>query len=218
LSASIGILGGTFDPIHFGHLRMAQELGESLNLGEIRFMPAARPPHRGEPHSAGQHRAELVRLAIAGNTLFSLDMREFGREGPSYMYDTLDSLRADLGAAIPLYLLLGADAFLGLPTWYRWRELFDLAHIAVAHRPGFVLDADSALMPVDLRVEWRQRYSDSPPATSCGAILSHEITALDISASAIRETLSRGRSARYLLPQSVLGYILEHQLYTSGTP
>jgi nicotinate-nucleotide adenylyltransferase len=214
--SSIGILGGTFDPIHFGHLRMAQELGESLNLSEVRFMPAARPPHREEPHSAGTHRAELVRLAIAGNPLFSIDMREFGREGPSYMFDTLGSLRADLGTAVPLYLLLGADAFLGLPTWHRWRELFDLAHIAVAHRPGFTLDADSPLMVPELRAEWQQRYCDRPPGTPNGFILSREITALDISASTIRESLLMGRSVRYLLPESVLGYILKHQLYTSG--
>ena len=214
---AIGIVGGTFDPIHFGHLRMAQELGESLNLGEVRFMPAARPPHREEPHSAGIHRAELVRLAIAGNPLFSIDMREFGREGPSYMFDTLGSLRADLGKAVPLYLLLGADAFLGLPTWHRWRELFDLAHIAVAHRPGFTLDADSPLIPPELRAEWQQRYSEYPRNFPNGIILSREITALDISASAIRDSLSQSRSARYLLPESVLGYILKHQLYTSGT-
>jgi nicotinate-nucleotide adenylyltransferase len=215
--SSIGILGGTFDPIHFGHLRMAQELGESLNLNEVRFIPAARPPHREEPHSAGPHRAELVRLAIAGNPLFSIDMAEFGREGPSYMFDTLSSLREELGAVMPLYLLLGADAFLGLPTWHRWRELLDLAHIAVAHRPGFILDADSPLMVPELRAEWQQRYCDRPPSTPNGFILSREITALDISASTIRESLLMGRSVRYLLPESVLGYILKHQLYTSGT-
>jgi nicotinate-nucleotide adenylyltransferase len=211
-----GILGGTFDPIHFGHLRMAQELGESLHLSEVRFVPAARPPHREEPRSAGPHRAELVRLAITGNPLFSLDMREFERAGPSYMFDTLNSLRGELGAAMPLFLLLGADAFLGLPTWYRWRELFDLAHIAIAHRPGFKLDADSPLMVPELRAEWQQRYCDSPPGTPNGLILSREITALDISASTIRESLLMGRSVRYLLPESVLGYILKHQLYTSG--
>jgi nicotinate-nucleotide adenylyltransferase len=180
-------------------------------------MPAARPPHREEPHSAGPHRADLVRLAIAGNPLFSIDMREFGREGPSYMFDSVSSLRADLGTAVPLYLLLGADAFLGLPTWHRWRELFDLAHIAVAHRPGFTLDADSPLMAPELRAEWQKRYSGHPRNFPNGIILSREITALDISASAIRESLSQSRSARYLLPESVLGYILKHQLYTSGT-
>jgi nicotinate-nucleotide adenylyltransferase len=154
----------------------------------------------------------MVRLAIAGNPLFSIDMREFERAGPSYMFDTLSSLRAELGAAAPLYLLLGADAFHGLPAWHRWRELFELAHIVVTHRPG----ADIAPMAPELHAEWQQRYSEHLPTTPSGTILSREITALDISASAIRESLSRGRSARYLLPESVLGYILKHQLYTSG--
>lgn len=213
---AIGILGGTFDPIHFGHLRMAQELSINLGLGEVRFIPAARPPHRAEPHAAAQHRAAMVQTAIADNSQFSVDARELERTGPSYMFDTLASLRAELGSAIPLYLLLGADAFLGLCSWHRWRELFELAHIAVAHRPGFALDANSPLMAPELRAEWRARYSAHSPAGASGKILLREITALDISASAIRNALAQGESPRYLLPEPVLGYILKHKLYTSG--
>ena len=212
---AVGILGGTFDPIHFGHLRMAQELGASLGLGEVRFIPAARPPHRAEPHAAAQHRAAMVQAAIADNPRFAFDARELERAGPSYMVDTLASLRAELGAA-PLYLLLGADAFLGLNSWHRWRELFELAHIAVAHRPGFALDANSPLMAPELRAEWRARYSEHSPAGASGKILLREITALDISASAIRHALAQGESPRYLLPEPVLGYILKYKLYTSG--
>ncbi|HEY3326975.1 MAG TPA: nicotinate-nucleotide adenylyltransferase [Novimethylophilus sp.] len=213
---STGILGGTFDPIHFGHLRMAQELGASLGLDEVRFVPAARPPHRPEPHAPAQHRAAMVRSAIADNPQFAFDARELERAGPSYMFDTLASLRAELGADIPLYLLLGADAFLGLHGWHRWRELFDLAHIAVAHRPGFALDANSPLMAPELRAEWRLRYSAHAPDCASGKILLREITALDISASAVRNALAQGDSPRYLLPEPVLGYILKHKLYTSG--
>jgi nicotinate-nucleotide adenylyltransferase len=217
LQKPIGILGGTFDPIHFGHLRMAQELAGILNLGEVRFVPAAQPPHRAEPLGSAQHRAEMVRIAIAGNPLFSIDTREFERSGPSYMVDTLASLRAELGAGTSLYLLLGADAFLGLPTWHRWRKLFELAHVAVVHRPGSVLDADSPHMSPELRAEWLRRYSEYPPTTPNGTILSCEITALDISASAIRESLIQELSPRYLLPEPILGYILKHQLYRSET-
>ena len=215
---AIGLFGGTFDPIHFGHLRLAQELSESLGLSEVHFVPAAHPPHRSEPHSPAQHRVEMARLAIAGNSLFTLDTREIERSGPSYTFDTLTSLRAEFGAKMPFYLLLGADAFLGLPTWHRWRELFGLAHIAVAHRPGFSLDAGSPLMAPELRVEWQQRYCAHPSSSDAhGTILSREITALGISASAIRERLAQGSSPRYLLPEPVLGYILQHKLYTSGT-
>jgi nicotinate-nucleotide adenylyltransferase len=213
LQAPVGILGGTFDPIHFGHLRMAQEIGESLGLGEVRFMPAARPPHRAEPHGAARHRAEMVRLAIAGNPLFAIDTREFERDGPSYMFDTLSSLRAELGAVRPLYLLLGADAFLGIATWHRWRELFDLAHMVVAHRPGFALDANNSLMRPELLAEWQRRHVDTRPDSAAGNILLREITALDISSSAIRAALKHGRSPRYLLPDAVLEYIQTHHLY-----
>lgn len=209
----IGILGGTFDPIHFGHLRMAQEMAESLGLGEVRFIPAARPPHRSEPHGDARHRVEMVRLAIAGNPLFALDTREFDRTGPSYMVDTLRSLRAELGSERPLALLLGTDAFLGITTWHRWQELFELAHIAVAHRPGFVLDAQSPLMSPELGREWQQRYRATNPEGAAGNILLREITALDISASNIRESLTHDRSPRYLLPEAVCNYIHTHHIY-----
>lgn len=207
---AIGILGGTFDPIHFGHLRMAQELAEDLDLQQVRFIPAYQPPHRGQPQGLAEHRLAMVRLAIAGNARFALDLREFERGGPSYMVDTLTSLRAELGGEAPLYLLLGADAFLGLPTWHRWRELFGLAHIVVAHRPRSALDAD---MSPELRVEWQQRHAAQPDQSACCRILSREITALDISASAIRKTIRQGRSARYLLPEAINDYIQTHSLY-----
>lgn len=209
----IGILGGTFDPIHFGHLRLAEEMAEQLHLTEVRFLPAARPPHRGEPHGAAHHRAELVRLAIAGNPRFRLDLREYERPGPSYMVDTLTSLRQELGASQPIYLLLGADAFLGIPTWHRWQQLFDLAHIAVAHRPGVTLDADTPDMPAALRAEWQKRFRNTPAADAAGHILLREITALDISASRLRTTLRHGRSGRYLMPETVCDYIHTHHLY-----
>lgn len=213
MNLNIGILGGTFDPVHFGHLRMAEELADSLDLAEVRFLPAARPPHRAEPHCAGQHRIEMVKLAITGNTRFNIDLREFERAGPSYMVDTLTSLRQALGAFQPIYLLLGADAFLGLPTWHRWQQLFELAHIAVAHRPGVTLDADNPKMSAALRAEWQQRYRNARTQGAAGHILLREITALDISASRIRSTLTHGRSVRYLMPETVYDYIHTHHLY-----
>jgi len=210
---AIGIFGGTFDPVHLGHLRMAEELAEGLALAEVRFLPAARPPHRAEPRSAAEHRIAMVKLAIADNARFRLDLREFDRPGPSYMVDTLTSLRTELGAAMPLYLLLGADAFLGIPSWHRWQTLFELAHIAVAHRPGFTLDADHTQMSPALRDAWQSRYRKTPSDGAAGDILLREITALDISASNIRTRLRHGHSTRYLLPEATYHYIHSHHLY-----
>lgn len=213
MSAAVGILGGTFDPIHFGHLRMAEELADSLNLAEVRFLPSARPPHRDAPGVAAGHRAAMVGLGIAGNPRFQLDLRECERSGPSYMVDTLSSLRGELGDRRPLVLLLGADAFLGLPTWHRWQSLFELAHLAVARRPGFMLGPASPDMPATLREVWQQRIASALPDAAAGSILLREITALDISASHIREALRHGHSVRYLLPDAVHDYLQQHHLY-----
>lgn len=211
---AIGILGGTFDPIHFGHLRMAEELREKLGLAQVRFIPAATPPHRASPMIAVGHRTEMVRLAIAGNPAFLLDKRELDRPGPSYTYDTLTELRAELGDTAPLCLLLGGDAFLGLDSWHRWQELLNLAHIVVAHRPGATPQEDN--MPAAIRDTWRRHGTQRPEdlhLMPAGRILLQPITALDISASAIREALLQGRSTRYLLPDAVCDYIHQHHLY-----
>jgi len=211
----IGIFGGTFDPIHYGHLRMAEELADSLALDIVRFIPAGQPPHRTSPRTEAKHRLEMTRLAIAGNPRFLLDEREVREPRASFTFDTLTSLRQELGADQPLWLLMGTDAFLGLPTWKEWRQLFSLAHIAVAHRPGYKL-TQSDMLPDPLRRELEQRRCDTPPAAPSGSIFLKPVTALDISATAIRQHLSSGTSARYLLPDLVLDYIQQHHLYTAS--
>jgi nicotinate-nucleotide adenylyltransferase len=209
----IGIFGGTFDPIHFGHLRLAEEMAEEIGLERVLFIPAGQPPHRGAPRTAAPHRLEMVRRAIAGNPFFSADAREVQRASPSYTVDTLTALRAELGSAQPLWLLLGADAFLELPTWHEWRQLFDLANIAVAARPGARL-LQSDAMPDPLKSEiLKRQVADGSAAGPAGAVLLRATTPLDISATVIRDTLARHGSARYLLPDAVLDYIHEHQLY-----
>lgn len=210
----IGILGGTFDPIHFGHLRLAEELAEQLGLAEVRFIPTGRPWHRGAPGATPGQRLEMTRLGIAGNPRFALDAREVSKNTPGYTVDTLLSLRQELGSEQPLCLLLGADAFLGLPSWHRWRDLFELTHIAVAHRPGFSLMA--AHMDDALRAETGRRMSDVPlelERSPGGKVVEYGITQLDISATAIRARIKAGRSARYLLPEAVLDYIQTQHLY-----
>ena len=214
---AIGVMGGTFDPIHFGHLRLAEEMAEALGLARVLFIPAGQPPHRGAPRTAAPHRLEMVRRAIAGNPLFSVDTREVESARPSYTVDTLAALRAELGFEQPLWLLLGADAFLGLPTWHEWRQLFELAHIAVAARPGVQL-LQSDVMPEMLKNEVSQRQlTDGPVSGPAGSVRLRQMTPLAISATAIRETLARHGSARYLLPDAVLDYIDEHQLYRHNT-
>ena len=213
----IGILGGTFDPLHYGHLRLAQELAEGLALSEVRFIPAGLPPHRAQPFASPQQRLEMVRLGIDGNPLFSLDEREIFKPTPSYTVETLLDLRRELGATQPLCLFMGADAFLGLTTWHRWRELFDLAHIVVAQRPGVAgITRAATTLPAGLLDELNRRLANEAETLSdapSGAVFVHPITALDISATQIRSDLAAGRSPRYLLPDAVLDYIQTNGLY-----
>ena len=213
----IGILGGTFDPLHFGHLRLAQELAEGLGLGGVRFIPAGQPPHRGQPFASPQQRLEMTRLGIADNPLFALDERETFKLTPSYSVETLLDLRCELGGVQSLCLFMGADAFLGLTTWHRWRELLGLAHIVVAQRPGVAgITRAAATLPAELRDELNRRLANEPAALQdapAGAILVQPITALDISATQIRSDLAAGRSPRYLLPDAVLDYIRTNGLY-----
>lgn len=212
---AIGILGGTFDPIHFGHLRLAEEMAGAIGLDQVIFIPAGQPPHRGAPHAAANHRLEMVRRAVSGNPRFEVDAREVKRPQPSYTVDTLTSLRAELGNAPPLWLLLGADAFLGLPDWHDWTRLFELANIAVVTRPGVPLMQTSALQGALAHEVSNRQVTGASAAGSAGAVLLHAIPLLDISATAIRTTLAHHGSARYLLPDAVLDYIQEHQLYGS---
>jgi nicotinate-nucleotide adenylyltransferase len=218
-SAPIGILGGTFDPIHYGHLRLAEEVGRALKLEEVRFIPSGTPPHRGLPQVATAHRVAMVRLAIRDNPLFKLDEREAWRAGPAYSVDTLSELRAELGPDRPLCLLVGADAFLDLATWSRWHELFRLAHMVIAHRPGFPVDTWQSRMPEPLAREYAARSMRQPLAVHlapAGGIVVIAIAALDISATMIRECLRARSSPRYLLPDSVLDYIERNSLYSGG--
>ena len=212
----IGIFGGTFDPIHYGHLRLAEEVAESAKLAEVRFLPSGTPPHRARPGAEPVHRVEMARLATAGNDRFVVDDRETRRSGPGFTYDTLTELRHEVGTQRALVLLVGADAFLELATWHRWRALFDLAHIVVAYRPGFPIDSWQARMPEPLAHEYAARYMQQTLAVHlapAGGIAAVSMTGLDISATFVRNAVHAGASARYLLPDTVLDYIRTHDLY-----
>jgi nicotinate-nucleotide adenylyltransferase len=214
----VGIVGGTFDPIHFGHLRLALEAAAYLALDEVRFIPSARPPHRATPVASGQQRLEMVQLAIANETKFKVDEREYRREGASYMVDTLESLRDELGAKVALLLLMGSDAFEGLTGWHQWQRLLQLAHIVVVIRPDHALDLPNGASDRDLAL---QKLYDTHLSTDLnelrqkpsGVIYTLETSALEISASNIRKMVAAGQSPRFLLPETVLSYINERNLY-----
>jgi nicotinate-nucleotide adenylyltransferase len=196
----IGILGGTFDPIHFGHLRAAFELDELLNLELVLFIPAADPPHRSKPLADGQTRLAMLRAAIDDEPGFIADDRELRRGGTSYTVLTLEELRREHGQR-PLVLMLGMDAFLGLPTWHRWTELPELAHIAVAHRPGAWPPATGQMG--ELLAARRARGPEDLAGAPAGRIFVHPGTQLDISSTDLRDALRAGKDPRYLMPEPV---------------
>lgn len=196
----LAILGGTFDPVHLGHLRVAWEAAEALEA-EVRLMPAHVPPHRPAPLASAAQRVAMLEAALAGQQRLTLDTRELRRDGASYTVDTLRELRDELPAAQALILLLGADAFAGLPTWHRWRELFEHAHIVVLTRPGH-----HAPLPAELTAEIAPRRVASRAElrlAAAGKVLDLPVTPLEISASAVRALLAAGREPRWLLPDAL---------------
>lgn len=196
----IGVFGGTFDPIHFGHLRTAFELLHSLRLAEVRLVPAGLPPHRGAPACDARHRLAMVRAAIADQPGLVVDDREIHREGPSYTVDTLRELRAE-AATRPLCLIVGMDAFLGLPEWHEWRAVLDLAHVVVAHRPGWAAP-DSGVLGGLLAERGTNRVEDLHE-TMAGRIHVRPVTQLEISSTDLRDLIVAGQDPRYLLPDPV---------------
>jgi nicotinate-nucleotide adenylyltransferase len=212
----LGIFGGTFDPVHFAHLRLAEEAADLLDLAGVRWSPAGQPALRDAPRTGPQQRLDMVRLAIAGNPRFELDPAEIDTPGPSYTVSTLERLRRSgaCGVGRPLVLLVGNDAFAGLSGWYQWQRLFELAHVAVAHRPGYSIDPER--LPSELAKAFRSRWCENHAplaATPAGSIVTFAMTPLDISATRIRALLAAGASPRYLAPESVLAHILERRLY-----
>jgi len=209
--AGIGLFGGTFDPVHHGHLRVAVDAREGLGLEEVRLLPCRQPPHRGEPQASAEQRLALLQTALAGQPGLRADGRELERDGPSYTYDTLAELRVEFGANCPLLLLLGGDAFTGLPGWHRWRELTDLAHVVVLQRPGAhaVFSPELRRWIAEREVARHEQLGQLP----AGHVLFWSVTQLDISSSRIRALVGSGESARYLLPDAVLEEIDRLGLY-----
>lgn len=208
---AIGIFGGTFDPVHIGHLRTALELREYLGLDAMHLMPAGDPVHRETPGTAAAHRLAMVRLAVAGEAGLVADDREIARGGATYSIDTLELMRREYGSGVPLCLCIGMDSLATLDTWQRWRELAEHAHIVVAARPGWSPPAAGpvARWVAERRVDDPARLRVSP----AGAVHIAAMTLLPVAATDLRASLAAGRSIRYLTPDPVLDYIHTHQLY-----
>ena len=208
----ICILGGTFDPVHFGHLRPALDVQQALEIRCIQLLPCRVPPHRDPPQGSPEQRLELLRLAVADEPALAIDTRELVREGASYMVDTLESLRAEKGEE-SLCLALGMDALLGLESWNRWREIAKLCHLVVMQRPGRQWPTRGAL--ADLvrkagRCSLRQLHER--PA---GCVYSVPVTQMAVSSTQIRGLLAAGKSPRYLLPDVVLKRIKQENWYAN---
>ncbi|MCC7257524.1 MAG: nicotinate-nucleotide adenylyltransferase [Gammaproteobacteria bacterium] len=210
LPAPVGVLGGTFDPVHHGHLRCAFEVLVACGLESVRLVPAARPPHRHPPVAGAETRVRLLCAACAGEPRFQVDERELRRTGPSYTVDTLASLREEVGTR-PICLLIGMDAFLGLPGWHRWRDLTGLAHLVVMHRPGAFLAPGEAL--AQMLATCRSEDVEDLRRTPSGVVRLQAVTPLDISSTAIRALLAEGGDPRYLVPDAVRDQLLKEGCY-----
>ncbi|MGZ5000135.1 MAG: nicotinate-nucleotide adenylyltransferase [Methylomonas sp.] len=207
----IGIFGGTFDPVHYGHLRSALEVKEIFGLDEVRLIPCADPPHRGQPAVTAEMRLRMLELAVQGRHGLTVDTRELDRhkadQTPSYMVDTLQSLRQDFPNEA-LLLFIGTDAFKHLTAWHQWQHLFDYAHIAVMTRPGFETPALNDFFKARLA-----KNIDQLRQQRAGALYFQQITQLDISATAIRAMIARKQNPVFLLPDAVIEYIKQNKLY-----
>lgn len=210
MKRATAIFGGTFDPVHYGHLRAAAEVCEMLGVDDFRLVPAGQPPHRDHTGAEAYYRLAMLELALAPYPDLTVDEREVRREGPSYMVETLTSIRTEVGDR-PILLCLGQDAANDLNRWHKWRELLDLAHLVVMKRPRSRprYPREVADMLSGRRVGRTRRLMTEPG----GHVRYLEVTQLAISSTDIREQLAAGRDPRFLLPATVLAYIRKHRLY-----
>ncbi|WP_051678485.1 nicotinate-nucleotide adenylyltransferase [Thiomicrospira pelophila] len=209
----IGVYGGTFDPIHYGHLRPALDVLNQLELDHVRFIPCFIPVHRAHPQVSSEQRCRMIELAIANQPNFILDKREIERQGPSFMVDTLRSLKQDFPHA-RLVLMMGTDAFAKFLSWHESETILELAHLAIMHRPNEPLPSQGALAQLlEARLVNQLPSSSSSSNQQAGQIVEVEVTQLDLSATRLRELLKNGQAVDYLMPPCVINYIKQHQLY-----
>ena len=214
MTSGIAVLGGTFDPVHYGHLRSAVAVRDALSAKEVRMIPSLLPPHRDPPESSADHRVAMLQAAVKGELGIVVDERELYRDGPSYTVDTLRSLRSEVGTDTAIYFVMGADAFCTLDQWYRWQEITELAHIVVLKRPGFPLE-----IPDDMQ-SWMNDKAlvsgASLPDRPNGNVVFLELEQVPISSTLVRRAIHQGDSTDEMLPTSVIQYIRCNSLYEQG--
>lgn len=212
--SGIAVLGGTFDPVHFGHLRSAIAVRDALSVQEVRMIPSLSAPHREPPESSADHRAAMLRAALEGEQGIVVDERELYRDGPSYTVDTLRSLRSEVGADTAIYFVMGADAFQTLDQWHRWQEIIELAHIVVLKRPGF-----PQAIPDEIQ-SWMSEKAIVSGATLANSPNGHvvflELEQVPVSSTLVRRAIHQGDSTDEMLPTSVIQYIRCNSLYEQG--
>lgn len=210
---TIALFGGTFDPVHFGHLRMALELKEALGFDEMRLLPCHQPRHRQTPGVSSEHRRQMLALAIRDCPQLAMDDRELRRGGDTYTVDTLEELRAELGDSVSISFCMGLDSLLTLTSWHRWHRLLELAHLVVVTRPGWQLPGEGDVAEL---LNARRGEQHHLRERASGRIVVREQTLLPISATRIRQLIARGQSPRFLLPDAVLEYIEDKRLYRTA--
>jgi len=208
----ICILGGTFDPVHFGHLRPALDVQQALGIACVHLLPCRVPPHRAAPLATAEQRLELLQLAVADEPALEIDERELRRDGPSYMVDTLESLRTEQGEE-PVCLALGLDALLGLDRWHRWQDILALSHLVVMHRPGSPWPQQGTL--ADRVNSARVTDAGALERQAAGCVIGVPVTQMAVSSTQIRDLLAAGQNPRYLLPDAVLNRVQQEKWYAN---
>ena len=207
---AIAVLGGTFDPVHHGHLRLAMELAEQLDLTQVQLMPGYQPVHRDRPSATAEQRLSMLQLAVAENGHLQVDDRELQRKGPSYSLLSLQELRTEVGEDTQLFFILGEDAFSKFDSWYRWQEIIEYANILIATRPGEHPKLSNELSHF---VEKHRYQGEGYPDSVAGSVVRVDNLMLEIASSDIRQRITDGRNINYLLPSGVQNYIEQQNLY-----
>ena len=210
VNSAVAVLGGTFDPVHHGHLQLAIDVAERLNLTQVRLMPSFQPVHRSNTTATSEQRLKMLQLAVADSSKLVVDDREFRRQGASYTLLSLEEIRAEIGNETPLFFIMGEDAFSQFDSWHQWQKLVDYAHILVAIRPGKHPKISATLARF---ADLHGYTGESVPTSAAGNIIWMDNVVLEISSSDIRQRIAEQRNLSYLLPLKVIDYIEQQQIY-----
>ena len=209
--AGLAVFGGTFDPIHFGHLKSACAVTDYLGVPCVKLVPSCIPPHREKPSSTPAHRLSMLQIATCEDKRMAVDDREISRRGVSYTADTLASFRSELGTTVPLYFILGIDSYVTIHKWHHWKGLTDIAHLIVLDRPGYLAEVSS-----EVQLWSQNRLVEDPndmKHRAFGCICLVSLVQVDVSATDLRNKLKAGVRPTGKMPEKVIDFALKHGLY-----